>query len=27
MDGEMIDRPHLVQAERILQLANRLAAL
>ena len=27
MDGEMVDRPHLVQAERILQLANRLAAL
>ena len=27
MDGEMIDRPHLVQAERILQLASRLAAL
>jgi len=27
MDGEMIDQPHLVQAERILQLANRLAAL
>jgi len=27
MDGEMIDRPHLVQAERILQLARRLAAL
>jgi citrate lyase subunit beta/citryl-CoA lyase len=27
MDGEMIDRPHLVQAERILQLAKRLAAL
>jgi citrate lyase subunit beta/citryl-CoA lyase len=27
MDGEMIDRPHLVQAQRILQLARRLAAL
>lgn len=27
LDGEMIDRPHLVQAERILQLARRLAAL
>jgi citrate lyase subunit beta/citryl-CoA lyase len=27
MDGEMIDRPHLVQAERILQLARKLAAL
>ena len=27
MDGEMIDRPHLVQAQRILQLAKRLAAL
>lgn len=27
MDGEMIDRPHLVQAKRILQLAKRLAAL
>ena len=27
MDGEMIDRPHLVQAKRILQLARRLAAL
>jgi len=27
MDGEMIDRPHLLQAQRILQLANRLAAL
>jgi citrate lyase subunit beta/citryl-CoA lyase len=27
MDGEMIDRPHLVQAERILRLARRLAAL
>jgi citrate lyase subunit beta / citryl-CoA lyase len=26
MDGEMIDRPHLVQAQRILQLAKRLAA-
>jgi len=25
MDGEMIDRPHLVQAKRILQLARRLA--
>ena len=27
MDGEMIDRPHLVQAQRILQLAKRIAAL
>jgi citrate lyase subunit beta/citryl-CoA lyase len=27
MDGEMIDRPHLLQAQRILELANRLAAL
>ncbi len=27
MDGEMIDRPHLVQAKRVLQLAKRLAAL
>lgn len=27
LDGQMIDRPHLVQAERILQLARRLAAL
>ena len=27
MDGEMVDRPHLLQAQRILQLANRLAAL
>ena len=27
MDGEMIDRPHLVQAQRIMQLAARLAAL
>ena len=27
MDGEMIDRPHLVQAQRVLQLAKRLAAL
>jgi citrate lyase subunit beta / citryl-CoA lyase len=26
LDGQMIDRPHLVQAERILQLARRLAA-
>ena len=26
MDGEMIDRPHLVQAQRILRLAKRLAA-
>ncbi|MDH3338259.1 MAG: CoA ester lyase [Gammaproteobacteria bacterium] len=26
MDGEMIDRPHLVQAKRVLQLAKRLAA-
>jgi citrate lyase subunit beta/citryl-CoA lyase len=27
MNGEMIDRPHLVQAQRILQLARKLAAL
>jgi citrate lyase subunit beta/citryl-CoA lyase len=27
LNGEMIDRPHLVQAQRILQLAKRLAAL
>ena len=27
MDGEMIDRPHLVQAQRLLQFARRLAAL
>jgi len=27
LDGEMIDRPHLVQAQRILRLAKRLAAL
>jgi citrate lyase subunit beta/citryl-CoA lyase len=27
MDGEMLDRPHLVQAQRILRLARRLAAL
>ncbi len=27
LDGEMIDRPHFVQAQRILQLARRLAAL
>jgi citrate lyase subunit beta/citryl-CoA lyase len=27
MDGKMIDRPHLFQAQRILQLAKRLAAL
>lgn len=27
MDGEMIDRPHLVRARRVLQLAKRLAAL
>lgn len=27
MDGKMIDRPHYVQAQRILQLARRLAAL
>ncbi len=27
MNGEMIDRPHLVQAKRVLQLAKRLAAL
>lgn len=26
MDGEMIDRPHLLQAQRILQLATKLAA-
>lgn len=26
MDGEMIDRPHLLQAQRILRLAERLAA-
>lgn len=26
MDGEMIDRPHLLQAKRILQLARRLAS-
>ncbi len=26
MDGEMIDRPHLLRAQRILQLAKRLAA-
>ena len=26
MDGEMIDRPHLLQAERLLQLASKLAA-
>lgn len=26
MDGEMIDRPHLLQAQRVLQLAKRLAA-
>lgn len=26
LDGEMIDRPHLVQAQRILELAKRLAA-
>ncbi len=26
LDGEMIDRPHLVQARRILQLARRLTA-
>ena len=25
MDGEMIDRPHVVQAERILELANAIA--
>ena len=27
MNGEMIDRPHLLQARRILELANRLAEL
>ena len=27
MDGEMFDRPHLVQAQRLLRLAKRLAAL
>jgi citrate lyase subunit beta/citryl-CoA lyase len=27
MDGQMIDRPHFMQAQRILQLAKRLAAL
>ncbi|MDH3350252.1 MAG: CoA ester lyase [Gammaproteobacteria bacterium] len=27
MDGEMLDRPHHVQAQRILQLAKRLAAV
>lgn len=27
MDGEMVDRPHLVQAQRVLHLARRLAAL
>jgi citrate lyase subunit beta/citryl-CoA lyase len=27
MDGEMIDRPHLLQAQRILRLAKKLAAL
>lgn len=27
LDGQMMDRPHLVQAQRILQLAKRLAAL
>jgi citrate lyase subunit beta/citryl-CoA lyase len=27
MDGEMIDRPHLLQAQRVLRLAKRLAAL
>ena len=26
MDGAMIDRPHLLQAERLLQLAHKLAA-
>lgn len=26
MDGEMIDRPHLLQAQRLLQLATKLAA-
>jgi citrate lyase subunit beta / citryl-CoA lyase len=26
LDGEMVDRPHLVQARRILELAKRLAA-
>ncbi len=27
MDGEMVDRPHLVRAQRVMQLAARLAAL
>lgn len=27
MNGEMIDRPHLVQAHRVMELARRLAAL
>jgi citrate lyase subunit beta/citryl-CoA lyase len=27
MDGQMLDKPHLKKAERILQLARRLAAL
>ena len=27
MDGEMIDRPHLVQAKRIIELARRLVSL
>jgi citrate lyase subunit beta/citryl-CoA lyase len=27
LDGRMIDRPHYLQAQRILQLARRLAAL
>ena len=26
LDGEMIDRPHVVQAQRLLELANKLAA-
>ena len=26
LDGEMIDRPHLLQAERLLELAKKLAA-
>jgi len=25
LDGRMIDRPHLVQAKRIIELARRLA--
>ena len=26
MDGEMIDRPHLTQARRVVELAKKLAA-